>query len=434
MRITVIDGHPDPSPSRLNHALAQRYVEVARDLGSEVRYIAVSRIEFPLLRDPAEFMNAPAPETIQWAQHDIAWADHVVLFFPLWIADVPAILKGFIEQTFRPGFAIAYNANGRGVKKLLGGKSARLVVTMGMPALIYRWRFGEHALKSYKQLLHMCGFSPVEETLIGGVADASEYTRRAWFDQMASIVERDSGIATTRNLDALRGVATAGLLMGGVYLTYVTATWLHYGYVKRIRAHDSLLDAVMPRYEVGVRHSAEVNAPASVTFAAIRNTDFERSPMVRAFFRAREMVLRAKHDDRRLPRGLMEQMAALGWSMLAEEDGREVVLGTVTQPWQPNPVFRSLKAQEFVRFDEPGFAKLALTLRVDPISAQRCEVSTETRVLTTDSASRALFRSYWAFLSPGVDLLRRFLLQQVKAEAESESRSDVEPQLDRGVL
>ena len=70
----------------------------------------------------------------------------------------------------------------------------------------------------------------------------------------------------------------------------------------------------------------------------------------------------------------------------------------------------------------PGYAKIAWTLRVDPITAAESVARTETRVLTTDAAARAKFRWYWSFASPGVVLIRRVLLRLVKADAERRPR------------
>ena len=419
----IIDGHPDPSPRRLNHALADRYAETARALGNEVRRINVAEIDFPVLRDPDEFLSGEVPQAIADAQRDIAWADHLVFFYPTWISDVPALLKAFIEQTFRPGFALEYGAKNGPLRKLLVGKSARFVVTMGMPASFYRWFYGEHMIKSYRRALEMCGVTPVAQTLIGSVGDSSECKTRTWFKRIARVAERDSAEQMAK-FRPVRAVATAALTMGAVYLAYFGAMWLRYGTVNRTRLHDPMLDSIMPNYEVGVRHGVAINAPADLTFDVIKNTDFERSPIVRAIFRAREILLRARSAEQPVYGAFIEEITALGWTILAEEEGHEIVLGTVTQPWQPNPVFRSLPSSEFVRFKDPGFAKIAFTLRVDPTSEQRCEASTETRVQTTDLASRALFRSYWAFLSPGINLIRRVLLQQIRSEAEARYECD----------
>ena len=418
-RIIIIDGHPDAEGIHLNHALADRYGKAASDAGCEVRRIDVAALKFPLLSKLEDFVEGKPPPAIRDAQDDILWADHIVFFYPMWISDMPAILKAFIEQTFRPGFAMGYGGKGRFPKALLRGKSARLVVTMGMPAPIYRWVFGRHTVKSYRLALNMCGIRPTTETLIGSVGEAaSQGSAQKWFERIESVAKMDSATPSKR-FNLLRTAATAATVAGAVYLTYATVSWLRYGHAKQGKFRDPLIDGVIPDYEVSVRHRISVNAPLEITFDTIRNTEFERSPIVRMLLKTREIVMKAKRVEHRLPHALVEEMAALGWTVLAEEQGREIVLGTATQPWKPNPIFRSVPPAQFAEFQEPGYAKIVLSLRVDPIADERCDVSTETRVETTDASSRALFRSYWAFLSPGVDIIRRVLLQQIKAEAES---------------
>jgi putative NADPH-quinone reductase len=101
---------------------------------------------------------------------------------------MPELLKGFIEQVMRPGIALAYRERGfpRG---LLIGRSARLVVTMGMPALIYRWYFRAHGVRGLEQsVLRFAGVKPVRETLLGMVDAASDAKRRGWLDRGRSLV------------------------------------------------------------------------------------------------------------------------------------------------------------------------------------------------------------------------------------------------------
>lgn len=63
---------------------------------------------------------------------------------------MPAVVKAFLEQVFRRGFAFSKDANPLFDRKLKG-RSARIVVTMGMPVFLYRWYFGAHSLKSLKR-------------------------------------------------------------------------------------------------------------------------------------------------------------------------------------------------------------------------------------------------------------------------------------------
>jgi putative NADPH-quinone reductase len=171
-RIVVIQGHPDPAGKHLLHALADAYAEGAAEGGHEVRRIDVARLEFPWLRTKEEYERGAPPPDIRACQADISWAEHLLLLYPLWLGTVPAVLQAFFEQVFRPGFAASFEdaKGGQVVKKLLTGKSARVVVTMGMPAPVYRWYFLEHSLRSLERnLLAFVGIAPIRESLIGSV-------------------------------------------------------------------------------------------------------------------------------------------------------------------------------------------------------------------------------------------------------------------------
>lgn len=212
--------------------------------------------------------------------------------------------------------------------------------------------------------------------------------------------------------------AAAGCAAVG-YAACVGATWFRYGHPDRSRPTeaDPLLDRFMPEYDVVERHKVHVEAPADVTLRTAKAADLQGSPVVRAIFRARELVLGAKPDDRR-PAGLFEEMTALGWGVLADDPGREIVVGAVTQPWLADVVFRAVPPDEFASFREPGYVKIAWTLRADPDGPRASTFRTETRVTTTDGDARARFRWYWARFSPGIVLIRRFLLPAVKRGAE----------------
>lgn len=183
-RIAIIDGHPDPDPARLCHALAQAYADGAEAEGHEARAITVSRLDLPLLRSASEWQTTPGLSALGDCQAKIAWADHLVFVYPLWLGAMPALLKGFLEQAFRPGFALKTGERALG-GGLLTGKSARIVVTMGMPASIYRWYFGAYSPKSFERnVLRFVGIGPIRETLIGSVAAADDADRARWIERM----------------------------------------------------------------------------------------------------------------------------------------------------------------------------------------------------------------------------------------------------------
>lgn len=184
-RILILQGHPDPAGGHFNHALAEAYRAGAEAAGHEVRLIAIAALDFPVLRSKAQWDAEPAPAALLDAQQAIAWAEHIVLFFPLWLGGVPALVKAFLEQVARPGFALSRPAKGEFPRKLLGGRSARLVVTMGMPALVYRWYFRAHSLKALERnILGFVGIAPVHETLIGGVESLDAREAPAWLAKL----------------------------------------------------------------------------------------------------------------------------------------------------------------------------------------------------------------------------------------------------------
>lgn len=187
MRITVIQGHPDPRGGHFGHALADAYVLAAKDAAHELRTIEVAKLEFPLLRSAGDWKNGALAPSIREAQDAIGWAEHLVIFFPLWLGDMPALVKGFLEQALRPGFAIGKAEAGRMPKKLLKGRSARIVVTMGMPAFFYRAYYRSHSVKSLKRnILEFCGFSPVRTSLVGMVEGSSPRVHELWLAKMAT--------------------------------------------------------------------------------------------------------------------------------------------------------------------------------------------------------------------------------------------------------
>ncbi len=171
-RILVLDGHPDPRGEHFVHGLATAYRESAQSAGHEVRTVAVASLDFPLLRSPEEFQRGIAPAAIASAQSDIEWANHLAIFYPLWLGSMPALTKAFFEQALRPGFAFG-PAKGRGLpQQKLKGRSARVVVTMGMPWFFYKWFYRAHSLKSFERnILHFCGIRPVRATVVGRVED-----------------------------------------------------------------------------------------------------------------------------------------------------------------------------------------------------------------------------------------------------------------------
>jgi putative NADPH-quinone reductase len=185
-RILVIQGHPDPTAGHFGHALAQAYATAAIEAGHRVESVNVGELDFPVLRSKDEWEHGPVPPSLEPVQRAIERAEHIVIFFPLWLGGMPALLKAFLEQVARPGFAVD-RTGAASYRKLLAGRSARLVVTMGMPSLVYRFVFRAHSLKALERnILGFVGIAPVHETLIGSV-EGDDSSRRRWLARLARL-------------------------------------------------------------------------------------------------------------------------------------------------------------------------------------------------------------------------------------------------------
>jgi hypothetical protein len=169
---------------------------------------------------------------------------------------------------------------------------------------------------------------------------------------------------------------------------------------------STLLSEVLPEYDFRERHARRVEAPPERVFAAVRELRADDTPFARVLFR-----LRGLRGDASLP--IFEQMGRLGFEVVAEEPGREVVVAAIGQPWRLRGGRRP-RGVEFRTFAQPGYAKMALAYRYE-----NGTLSTETRVQLTDAASRRLFRRYWLVVRPFSGLIRRAWLRAITRRASS---------------
>jgi putative NADPH-quinone reductase len=156
-----------------------------------VALIDVAMLDFPLLRSAEDFERGEPPESIRDAQDKLAQCDHVVMAYPVWNSAMPALLKGFLEQTFRPGFVFPDKRPGERLgflsalkqRKSLKGKTARIIVTMQMPALMYRCYFP----RPDKATLALAGIGPIRDSLIGMVDSLRLAKRQQWLARMSEL-------------------------------------------------------------------------------------------------------------------------------------------------------------------------------------------------------------------------------------------------------
>jgi putative NADPH-quinone reductase len=182
MNVLIISGHP--RKDSFSHVLAEAYREGALQAGTQVKYLVLADMIF----NPNVVTVSPQwqqrEDDVKQAQEYIAWADHLVFVYPTWWGTMPALLKGFLDRVFTPGFSFAEAEGGSGWVKLLKGKSGQLITTMDTPLWVYRWILrapGHRALGD--ATLKFCGISPVRTLSFSPVKDSSPEQRKKWLEQ-----------------------------------------------------------------------------------------------------------------------------------------------------------------------------------------------------------------------------------------------------------
>jgi hypothetical protein len=181
----------------------------------------------------------------------------------------------------------------------------------------------------------------------------------------------------------------------------------------------------MPVADVTERHETLVHAPAAIVMDVAKTFDMQSVPLIRAIIWMRGKILGATPLPARRPQGLVAETLGLGWGVLAERPGRELVVGAVTQPWQADVKFTAVAPDRFAAFAEPDLVKIVWTLEAEPLGPKLTRFRTETRVQATDGAAWKRFRRYWRWAGVGMVLIRWLLLPRLRREAEG--RAAIKP-------
>jgi putative NADPH-quinone reductase len=181
-RILLILGHPQRDS--FCGAIANSYMEGAKAAGNEVQLIVLGNLSFdPLLHDGYAKIQELEPDLVA-GQAAITWAQHIVFVYPIWWGAMPALLKGFIDRIFLPGFAFKYREGSQFWDRLLLGRSARLLVTMDTPPWYFRWVYrmpGHNQMK--RTILEFSGIKPVTISSFGPIKGSNQQKRERWLAQ-----------------------------------------------------------------------------------------------------------------------------------------------------------------------------------------------------------------------------------------------------------
>jgi putative NADPH-quinone reductase len=184
--ILIVLGHPDPDGGHLCHAIADAYQSAAQESGHLVDRIEIAHQHIPYITSSMDWESGDLPVVAVDGQAAVRKTQHIVFIYPLWMGGIPAKLKAWIEQVMRPSFA--FDTNGARKRPALKGKSAHVIVTMGMPGFIYKWFFLAHSLRSLdRNILKFCGIKPVGWSILGNAEDPKGLAQRRHLRKAAQL-------------------------------------------------------------------------------------------------------------------------------------------------------------------------------------------------------------------------------------------------------
>ena len=226
MRTLVVLGHP--RTDSYCGALARAYIEGARGVGVDVRLLSLGEMAF----DPHVQTDCPSDQPLepdlQDAADKIRWADHLVFVYPNWWGTMPALLKGFFDRVFVPGFAFEHYENGEGAghRKLLDDTTAELVVTMDVPPWVYRWIQREPGTNAVKRAtLEYSGIRTTRTTYLGPIETATADRRRTWIDRVERLGRSLRSGPDSRRSRLKRRLRTG---IGALRLQFYPMAWIAY--------------------------------------------------------------------------------------------------------------------------------------------------------------------------------------------------------------
>ncbi|MCH7403087.1 NAD(P)H-dependent oxidoreductase [Belliella kenyensis] len=187
-KILIINGHPDKKS--FNFGLSEAYLKGAKNSGAEVKVINIRELDFnPNLEYGYRKRKELEPDLMD-AQAKLNWAEHLVWIYPVWWSSVPAIMKGFIDRVFLPGFAFNKREGSLFSDKCFSGKTARIICTLDQPAWYYRWVYGNPSHNAMKKgTLNFIGIKRVKSTTIGPIRLSKDNFREKWLKKIEKLGE-----------------------------------------------------------------------------------------------------------------------------------------------------------------------------------------------------------------------------------------------------
>lgn len=184
-RVLVLSANP--KKNSFTNCLAEAYANSANKK-HDVQLLKISEMKFDLDLSGGYEQEHSMEDSLKSFQESLQWCEHLVIFTPIWWGSLPAKLKGLIDRTFLPGFAFQYEKGKLIPKKLLPGKTARIIMTMDTPPWYYLLIQGAPAIKQLKiTTLKFVGFNSVKSKMIGPIISSTKEARSKWLDDVSTL-------------------------------------------------------------------------------------------------------------------------------------------------------------------------------------------------------------------------------------------------------
>ena len=182
-----------------------------------------------------------------------------------------------------------------------------------------------------------------------------------------------------------------------------------------------LIDGLAPRADFSEVHRIAIDAPREVVWRALWTADLDGAGIVKALLLLRSLprlLLRPREAAKLRWRLTLPIFAGSpGFGLLAEEPGREVVIGVAGRFWQPAGGALPFEKRWFTEPLPAGTARAVANFSLRDDGAGGTILATETRVVCAAPAARRSFRRYWLLIRPWSGLIRRVMLRAVRRAA-----------------
>lgn len=179
------------------------------------------------------------------------------------------------------------------------------------------------------------------------------------------------------------------------------------------------IQKILPNPRLAEVHRIFVKARPEIAWQYARHFDGSNIPWVNFLFNLRDLPNRftgRKNIDKDFKLSVDQVTEdGKGFMILYEEEGHEIMVGSVGQFWHADIPFVHLSPAEFTGFTTPGWGKLVWGITVEPYE-EGSTIALELRVTATDEESWSRLKKYFSLIGIGSRLIRKSVMKLLESE------------------